>query len=267
MTYIKPSGKNLMADTDKPRQPTSDPVSEGAGMAGRETTAPGSALKTIRRSAYLACVLLLSVVAGVTIYRHFIAPEGKTLTADQLARPAIGGPFELTAHTGDIVTEKTYAGRHTLIFFGYTYCPDVCPTTLQEVSGALDDLGVLAEQVQPLFVTVDPERDDQAAMADYVSHFHPSIVGLTGNVDQTTAMARAYRVYFAKVPEWKYLGLDAPDPNAPEGQGQDQGDGDYLMDHSSVVYLMGPDGRFVDHLGANMDATQMAERLKSHLGS
>lgn len=142
----------------------------------------------------------------------------------QLAQGVVlGGPFTLVDHTGRTVTERDFAGRALLLYFGYTYCPDVCPTELGTVAAALDAMGPEAERVTPVFVTIDPERDTPEAMADYVSRFHPRMIGLTGSAEQVAAAARAFRVYYAKVT-----------PRDSSG---------YLMDHSSFIYFVGPDGR------------------------
>lgn len=135
------------------------------------------------------------------------------------APSAIGGPFSLTATDGSTVTDKTYAGRWELIYFGYTFCPDACPTALSDVTLALEKLGPRASQVQPLLITVDPKRDTQLALADYLKSFDPRIVGLTGSEAQTTATAAAYHVYVKP---------------------QSEGGGDYLVDHSAYVYVMDP---------------------------
>jgi protein SCO1/2 len=136
---------------------------------------------------------------------------------------ALGGPFTLTDHTGRTVTERDFAGRAVLLYFGYSYCPDVCPTELGTIASALDAMGAAGERVTPVFITIDPERDTQAALADYVSRFHPRMIGLTGTPEQIAQAARAYRVYFAKV--------------------RPRDSTDYLMDHSSFIYFVGPDGR------------------------
>jgi protein SCO1/2 len=135
----------------------------------------------------------------------------------------LGGPFSLTDHTGRAVTQADFAGRFLLLYFGFTYCPDVCPTELGTIAAAMDDLGAQASRVTPVLITVDPERDTPAALSDYVSRFHPAMVGLTGSPEQVAAAARAYRVFYAKV--------QRPDMT------------DYTMDHSSFIYLVGPDGR------------------------
>ncbi|WP_230168770.1 SCO family protein [Roseomonas sp. CECT 9278] len=136
---------------------------------------------------------------------------------------SLGGPFTLVDHTGRTVTDRDFAGRPLLVYFGFTYCPDVCPTELGTIAAALDAMGPAGERVTPILVTIDPERDTPAALADYVSRFHPRMIGLTGSAEQVAAAARAYRVYYARV--------------------RPRDSTDYLMDHSSFIYFVGPDGR------------------------
>ncbi len=163
--------------------------------------------------------------------------------------PEIGGAFELVDQSGATRTQVDFAGRHMLVYFGYTYCPDVCPTSLSIMSQALDlleaETGSLEDRVVPVFVTVDPARDDVPAMATYAEHFHPRLVALTGSDEQIAAAAKAYRVYYRK----------AEDPSASE----------YLMDHSSFIYLMGPDGTYVGHFAHNASPQEIAEGLKRFL--
>ncbi|NQW01280.1 MAG: SCO family protein [Rhodospirillales bacterium] len=159
----------------------------------------------------------------------------------------IGGPFTLTDHNGQQVTDQTYAGQYLLVFFGYTFCPDVCPTTLTTLSNTMDILGDVGSKVTPLFISVDPERDTPEQLKEYVSYFHPRIVALTGTDDQIKAVAKAYRVYYAKARENK----DDPE--------------DYLVDHSSITYLIGPDGAFLEHFSHGTEPEQIAERLLEHL--
>ena len=137
---------------------------------------------------------------------------------------AVGGPFRLTDHNGSPITDQDLKGRPFLVFFGFTHCPDVCPTTLFEVSEILRALGTDGERVRALFVTVDPERDTPDKLKDYLSSFDPRVIGVTGDDAAIKAMEKAYRVYAKKVP------LDA---------------GGYTMDHTAIVYLMDKDGRFV----------------------
>jgi cytochrome oxidase Cu insertion factor (SCO1/SenC/PrrC family) len=136
---------------------------------------------------------------------------------------SLGGPFSLVDHTGRAVTERDFAGRWMLVFFGYSFCPDVCPTELATMTAAVDAMGPAGEQVEPVFITVDPERDTPEHLANYVTLFHPRLRGLTGTPEQIAEVARRYRVYYARA--------HRPDM------------GDYLMDHSSFIYLVGPDGR------------------------
>jgi len=136
---------------------------------------------------------------------------------------ALGGPFSLVDHTGRAVTEADFAGRFLLVYFGFTYCPDVCPTELGTIAAAIDALEDQGARVTPMLITIDPERDTPEALADYVSRFHPRMVGLTGSPQQVAAAARAYRVFYARV-------------QRPEMT-------QYLMDHSSFIYLVGPDSR------------------------
>lgn len=157
----------------------------------------------------------------------------------------IGGPFTLTDHTGATRVAADFEGRPMLVYFGYTYCPDVCPTGLQTLSDALDRLGEVGEQIQPVFITVDPERDTPAVMAGYVQHFHPRLVGLTGTKAQIDQVTEAYRIYYAK-----------------QGEGED-----YLVDHSTYTYLMGPDGEYLTHFSHGVTADEMAERIRQTLTS
>lgn len=159
----------------------------------------------------------------------------------------IGGPFTLTDQDGKTVTDADYRGKYLLIYFGYTYCPDVCPTELGTMARAMDMLGVQAEKVQPMFISVDPERDTVAHLKDYVGLFHPNLVGLTGTPEQVKAAAKAYRVYYAK---------------APQEGGKSE---DYLMDHSSFLYLMGPDGRFLGVYPAGTTADRVAQDLGTRI--
>jgi protein SCO1/2 len=160
------------------------------------------------------------------------------------APAAIGGPFQLTDQTGQTVTDKSLKGKPTLIFFGFTHCPDVCPTSLFEISEVLKAMGKDAERINAYFVSVDPERDTQAAMKDYLSSFDPHLKGLTGDPEAVAKVISAYRVYAKKVP---------------------LKDGDYTMDHTALVYLMDRDGRFVSPFNLKRTPEEAAADLKNHL--
>jgi protein SCO1/2 len=181
-----------------------------------------------RRTVIIAALVFTLAVLGLAAY-VVVQDRDRTATSGgdgSLAGAAIGGPFALTDHTGARVTEADYAGNYLLVFFGYTYCPDICPTTLNQVALSMQALGDKADAVQPLFITVDPARDTAEIMADYVELFGANIVGLTGSEEKIASIAKAYRVYYRKVLV--------------------EGDADnYLMDHSTLLYLMAPDGRFL----------------------
>jgi len=162
--------------------------------------------------------------------------------AQQIA--AIGGPFKLVDQDGNQVTDKDMKGRPFLVFFGFTHCPDVCPTTLFEVSEILRALGPDADRTRALFITVDPERDTPAVMKDYLSSFDPHLSGLTGDAAAVAAVAKAYRVYFKKVP------LDQ---------------GGYTMDHTAIVYLMDKQGRFVAPFSLKRTTEAAAADLRKYL--
>ncbi|HUK60408.1 MAG TPA: SCO family protein [Stellaceae bacterium] len=191
--------------------------------------------------------LLIGVVAFLVLAGGLVYLSSAWLGnggAPELPSIKIGGPFALQASDGTTVTDQTYHDKWQLIYFGYTLCPDACPTALNEIAGALQQLGPDAAKVQPIFITVDPARDTPKVMGEYVKAFDPRIIGLTGSADAIATAAREFRVYYAKV----------ADKDAPDG---------YLMDHSSVIYVMRPgDGRFVATFTHETTANEMAERLK-----
>ncbi len=188
-------------------------------------------------------LLLLVGIGGAALW---LRPAPESLGPTLPAGVAIGGPFSLIDETGAPVTEKTYRGRYMLIFFGFTYCPDVCPTELAKIAATLDLLGQDAQRLVPLFVSIDPERDTPEALARYTDLFHPAIIGLTGTEAEVAAAARAFRVYYNKV-------KTGPEPDA------------YTIDHSAFVYLMGPDGGFRQLFSPQATPEQMAAAIRSHL--
>ncbi len=159
----------------------------------------------------------------------------------------IGGPFTLTDQDGGTVTDADFRGRWMLIYFGYTFCPDVCPTSLGVIAAAMDKLAPdERDKLVPIFVSVDPDRDTPAVLKEYVAAFHPALLGMTGTAEQLAPVMKAYKVYAAKV-------NNDGEPTA------------YTVDHSSILYLMGPDGRFVAHFPHGTTADQLAAGLKKHL--
>ncbi|MGE5504775.1 MAG: SCO family protein [Actinomycetota bacterium] len=200
----------------------------------------------MRMSRALIAVVAVIVVVFIAVGVRMVVFDGHNRAQQGGVLPAIGGPFTLAGPDGKTVTDADFAGRYRLMFFGYTFCPDVCPTALSTVAAALDKLSPeQRERLVPIFVTVDPARDTPKVMKDYVAAFHPAIVGLTGTEQQIADVARSFKVYYAKVKGGK--------------------EGEYSMDHSAILYLMGPDGKFVAHFPHGTTADDLAAGLKKHI--
>jgi cytochrome oxidase Cu insertion factor (SCO1/SenC/PrrC family) len=161
-------------------------------------------------------------------------------------REPVGGPFVLTDHAGKPRTDRDFRGMLMLVYFGFTYCPDVCPTDLMAIGQALERLGPDADAVQPVFITLDPERDTAEHLAEYVPLFHPRLLGLTGSLDAIGTAADAYKVYFAKVTTGK---------NAD----------DYTVDHTAYIYLMDRDGKYLGFFPPGTSAERMVEIIRPRL--
>lgn len=234
-----------MADKKKnpdqsPVAPTVEPKEQPDKVAAKPGKSSGSKLLLLLIG--IVIVAFVIVVAG----SEYFAKRGSSAdgTKTESSGPSVGGPFTLVNHKGETVTDKDFLGGYMLIFFGYTYCPDVCPTVLSDISSVLDMLGdEKAAKITPVFVSVDPARDTPEHLAEYVTFFNPRTVGLTGTEEQIKAVARAYRVYYRK--------------NEPKGADPQ----DYLVDHTSIIYLVGPDGKLVTHFSHGTDPKAMAERL------
>lgn len=198
----------------------------------------------------LAAVLALLVLGAAWFAWQTYRPPLDISATSTSGTAEVGGPFELVDQNGVRRSDSDFRGRYMLVYFGYTYCPDVCPTTLLAMSRALDLLSErapeAAKQVVPLFITVDPERDTVEAMAAYAPSFHPDLVALTGTPAEIAAAAKAYRVYYAKV--------------------EDESAGTYLMDHSSFIYLMGPDGKYRTHFDPQAGPEDIAAGLERQIG-
>ena len=207
-------------------------------------------VSTTRPSGPPRFLLVAAILAGLVIIGTgtFLVlalrdtPRGATGTA---LASAIGGPFQLVDQNGKTVTDTDLKGKWSLIYFGYTHCPDACPTALNDISIALSELGPKRDAVRPVFITVDPERDTPETLKAYVTSFDAPILALTGTADQVATAAKGYRVYYAKHPE--------------------AGD-DYSMDHSSVIYVMDPEGRFTASFTHESAPEQISERLKKLIG-
>lgn len=172
------------------------------------------------------------------------APAPKVATS---GTAAIGGPFTLVSTNDGNVTDQTYRGKWLLIFFGYTFCPDACPTALNNISVALEKLGADAGKLQPLFVTVDPQRDTREVLAEYLKSFDSRIIGLTGSQDQIDRVVKEYRVYVASQ------------------KSETQGDDNYLVSHSAYIYLMDPQGKFVNVIQGSEAGEEIAAWLRKQM--
>ena len=187
---------------------------------------------------------LLGALVGAGILILSTDMRGQRVTTS--GKALVGGPFTLVGKGGDTVTDQDFRGRHMLVFFGFTNCPDICPAELQVMAAALDGLGPDAEKVVPIFITLDPERDTPEAVTAYVENFDPNFVGLTGSPEAVAKAAKAYRVSYSKF--------------------QDDKTGDnYSIDHSALVYLMGPDGEYITHIPYGTPASKMTETLRRYL--
>ena len=187
-------------------------------------------------------LLVAALIGGVLWYESEKVPGlGSVVTTGQAD---VGGPFQLTDQSGKRVSDKDFRGRYMLIYFGYSFCPDVCPTTLAVMAQALEKLGDRSQRITPILITIDPERDTPKVLEDYVKAFGPSFVGLTGSADEIKAVEKKYRVYAVKKPL--------------EG-------GNYGMDHSSVIYLMGPDGKLVSFYDEAISPDDLAKDLRAKI--
>lgn len=202
------------------------------------------------RQGKIAVLLLAAAVAGAAVgvvLRQEMGARGGRQQVASVGVPAIGGPFSLTNQRGERVSDADFRGRLMLIYFGYTFGPDVCPVALQDMSFALDALGESAAQVQPLFITVDPARDTPEVLAEYAALFHPRLVALTGTAEEIAAVAEAYGVSYGKA--------ENPDPEA-------EGD---LVNHLARFYLMDRDGTYLRQFAVDSGWEALAEGIRQHL--
>lgn len=208
-------------------------------MAGRRAERRRKTIRTanVAVAGAALCLLLLAAFGAWLI-------EGTRSTG----LPGIGGPFTLTQDNGRVVTQRDFGGKYLLVYFGYTSCPDVCPTTLSTIADAIRILGARADRLQPVFITVDPDHDVPATVHDYVRKFSPDIVGLTGTPAQIRAVEREYHITSIV---------------RPRSRGSD----DYTMDHTAVLFLMSPDGHCVSVFPAMGSDVELANKLAGYLGS
>lgn len=189
------------------------------------TSTKTTQLRRIRFSLWILVAAAVLALGGAYFVRTIGVREPPPPVT--VGEAAIRSEFSLIDHNGNRVTEADFLGRWQLVFFGFTHCPDVCPTTLAYMANVLDRFGGEVERVAPIFITVDPSRDTPEVMAEYVQAFHPKLVGLTGSEAEVAAAAQSFRVYYERMEE----------ETAPDG---------YLMAHSGHIYLMTPEGRFED---------------------
>ena len=193
----------------------------------------------------LLCCLTVAGIFSPTIAAEAPEPSAVELIEGLLSgKASVGGPFELTDHTGHRRTDADFRGKLVVLYFGYTSCPDVCPTELQAITLALEQLGAAADTVQPLFITVDPERDTPSRLADFISAFDPRFIGLTGAMPAIRKAALAYRVYFARP------------ANAAAN---------YSVDHTGFIYLVGEDGRYLGFLPPGLAPDAIADAILARL--
>jgi cytochrome oxidase Cu insertion factor (SCO1/SenC/PrrC family) len=189
------------------------------------------------------------IAAAVSLRAQEPDPARAARLMDDLmwGRGHVGGAFELIDQSGHQRTDRDFRGKLLLVYFGYTTCPDVCPTDLMQIGLTIDRLGAAGNEVQPIFISVDPQRDTVKVLADYVSMFHPRLIGLTGTPAQIRAVADAYKAYYARY--------------------QPEGGGLYLIDHTGFIYLMGRSGEFLGFFPPGTSADRMVEIVRQHLAA
>ena len=198
-------------------------------------------MKALRSCAFLLAAWLIGTSVAVAEDQ----PSAAHMMDDLMyGRGPIGGPFTLTDHAGRARSDSEFRGRLMIVYFGYTFCPDVCPTDLQAITQALNALGPLAAEVQPIFITIDPERDTKV-LAEYVSAFHPSLIGLTGSSAEIRKVANAYKAFYTKV--------------------SDERTNEYSIDHSGVIYLMGRNGEYLGFMPPQTGPERLTEILRTYL--
>lgn len=240
---VPSGGKHLLQGRDLMSEDQQDPK-----------PAPAGALSLRQRLIAMSIATLAGIGMSYVVWQFIGDRPGDEVVVQHTGVAAVGGPFALINHDGDSVTQQDFAGQYMLIYFGYTWCPDVCPLALQFMGDALTRLGPGAAQIQPLFITIDPERDTPEVIRQYLASFQrgiagqPELIGLTGSPESIEAVAAAYKMYFRKTEP-----LDADNPMS------------YGLDHMNIFYLMGPDGAYVAHFMSPTSPTDVAEVIASHL--
>lgn len=217
------------------------------------TVPPPTPLRRLRFMLWGLIAVIVLVLAAAFGWQAMQAPGGKVADTgrhsaiDITGRSTVGAPFALTDQDGRTVKDSDFAGKYRLIYFGYTFCPDICPTDVQKIGLVMRTLDKadpqLSAKVQPIFITIDPERDTPAVLKQFVSAFHPRLIGLTGTVPQIAAVAKGYAAFFAKLP-----------PAEPGGS--------YLMNHAAMIYLMGPQGEPLVIMPREMTEAEMTAEIR-----
>eukprot|EP00188_Purpureofilum_apyrenoidigerum_P000745 Plantae.Rhodophyta-Purpureofilum_apyrenoidigerum.ctg13572.p1 GENE.Plantae.Rhodophyta-Purpureofilum_apyrenoidigerum.ctg13572~~Plantae.Rhodophyta-Purpureofilum_apyrenoidigerum.ctg13572.p1 ORF type:complete len:269 (+),score=47.18 Plantae.Rhodophyta-Purpureofilum_apyrenoidigerum.ctg13572:66-872(+) len=223
--------------------------SETQGVKSR--TPEQSDYRVVRRAPggwlLLGAATVVGSIAAYYFNNEYEKKSEKLKTPRTFGKASIGGPFTLVNTEGKVVTDETYKGKFTLIYFGFTFCPDICPDELEKISAAIDALDETEQNIlQPLLISVDPYRDNPKRVKEYLRDFHPKFEGLTGDEDEVERVAKAYRVYFSKADV------------------TDVGD-DYLVDHSIITYLMAPDGSFCEFFGKSATADEITKRIRNQI--
>ncbi len=194
------------------------------------------------KRAALIIIPVLALIATLALLWQVLGPKDQEkASAPNTGASLIGGSFNLVSHTGKRMTERDFRGKYMLIYFGYTFCPEICPTELQTMTEAIDLLGEAGKDVVPILISIDPDRDTVAKLAEYVPLFHKNLIGLTGTPEEIAKAAKSYRVYYAKT-----------------------GDGaKYEMDHSAIIYLMDKKGQYAAHFAYGVEPARMAEKIRA----
>lgn len=188
-----------------------------------------------------------TILGGMKYFKHEKEQMIERERTRSIGRPALGGPFSLIDHNNRAVRSEDFLGQWVLIYFGFTHCPDICPDELEKMIEVVDEIDGIQSlpNLTPILITIDPERDTPEAMATYVKEFSPKLVGLTGSVQQVEQVSRSYRVYYS--------------------QGPKDEDNDYIVDHTIIMYLVGPDGEFVEYYGQNKRSPEISSSIASHM--
>ncbi|XP_054427214.1 protein SCO1 homolog, mitochondrial [Pteronotus mesoamericanus] len=236
-------GCRLLGTAMPPPPGTSGPEGKGRG----DPTRPSQPGPVSWKSLAVTFAIGGALLAGMKYFKKKKMEKLEKERQRSIGKPLLGGPFSLTTHTGEPKTDKDYLGQWVLIYFGFTHCPDICPEELEKMIQVVDEIDNIPTlpNLTPLFITIDPERDTKEAIASYVKEFSPKLIGLTGTKEEIDRVARAYRVYYSPGPKDE--------------------DEDYIVDHTIIMYLIGPDGGFLDYFGQNKKNAEIAGSIAAHM--